>query len=82
MKHFRNELLKVFFLHPQFSNEVLDSIHLHINFIIWYLELIVGNPGAIHIGLNGLGPFNWLGKKYVLQHVRWEGTNGYLQSDD
>lgn len=33
-------------------------------------DITVGNPGAIHIGLNGLGPFNWLGKKVVLRHVR------------
>jgi len=33
-------------------------------------ELLVGNPGSIHIGLNGLGPLNWLGKKLVLRHIR------------
>ena len=25
---------------------------------------------SVHIGLNGLGPFNWLGKKVILSLVR------------
>ena len=33
-------------------------------------ELRVGSPGSLHIGLNGLGPLNWLGKKLVFRHVR------------
>ena len=30
----------------------------------------MASPGSIHIGLNGLGPLNWLGKKLVFRHVR------------
>ena len=38
--------------------------------VVFIEELLVGNPGSIHIGLNGLGPLNWLGKKLVLRHIR------------
>ena len=72
-------LLQISFCILSFQMKFLILYHLHIT--IWYPELIVGNPGAIHIGLNGLGPFNWLGKKYVLQHVRWEAT-GNLQCNN
>ena len=33
-------------------------------------DLRVTSPATLHIGLNGLGPLNWLGKKLVFRHVR------------
>ena len=33
-------------------------------------DLRVTSPASLHIGLNGLGPLNWLGKKLVFRHVR------------
>ena len=34
------------------------------------LKVSSGSPSSLHIGLNGLGPLNWLGKKLVFRLVR------------
>ena len=41
-----------------------------LKFSLTFPEFQVGNLETVQVGLHGLGPFNWVGKKVVLSLVQ------------